>query len=97
MKTSGRCPKCEGQRIWRIEEVGVKDPQFSNGGNLPLQAVHRKTNEAFPSRYDAGSVDAYVCAACGYSELYWRGLDALQHNPSSGVHMLDARARAPNR
>lgn len=47
--------------------------------------------------YDAGSVDAYVCAACGFSELYWSGLEQLQPNKEAGVHLLVADEQTPYR
>lgn len=97
MKATLRCSKCTHGNIWHIERIGVKDAQFSNGGNLPLQAVDRKTNERFASRYDAGAVDAYVCASCGFCELYWSGLEKLQPNEASGVRLLSSEGTAPYR
>jgi ferredoxin len=41
-------------------------------------------------------VDAYVCAACGYCELYWEDIRELQHDPKSGVHFL-AATESPRR
>ncbi|MFO0663988.1 MAG: hypothetical protein U0174_08555 [Polyangiaceae bacterium] len=97
MKTTLRCTKCQHGRIWRIEKIGVKDPQYVNGANVPLQAVGRKTNDRFSMSYDAGCIDAYVCAACGFSELYWSGLEGLQPSPPSGVHLLESEQSTPYR
>ena len=36
------------------------------------------------------SLDAYVCALCGYTELYVRAPEELSHDPSNGVHQLDS-------
>ncbi len=44
------------------------------------------------SVYSAGRIDAYACAACGYTELYTCDLDELRHNPDSGVHLLEPPA-----
>jgi predicted nucleic-acid-binding Zn-ribbon protein len=101
MKTTGQCKKCSGARIWRVERIGVKDPQYSNGGNVPLGAIDRTGLESpgdrFATAYDGGHVDAYVCAACGYTELYWQGFEALRHNPEKGVHLLVGPVAGPYR
>ncbi|MBS2018113.1 MAG: hypothetical protein JST00_34900 [Deltaproteobacteria bacterium] len=101
MKSTGRCTKCAGERLWRVERIGVKDPQYTNGSNVPLGAVDRKglraPGDAFMTAYEGGHVDAYICAACGFTELYWQGVDTLRHNPADGVHLLVAAPRAPYR
>jgi hypothetical protein len=101
MRNTGRCTKCSGGRLWRIERIGVKDPQYSNGDNVPLSAVARRgytlPSDRFPTAYDGGHVDAYVCAACGYTELYWQGYERLLHNPQDGVHLLEAPTEGPFR
>jgi hypothetical protein len=92
MKTTARCPKCQHPKVWRIEKIGVKDPSVRDGSNIPLQAVDRGRmgGEDGPAAYDTGHVDAYVCAACGFCELHWTGLERLEANPQFGVHLLEA-------
>lgn len=101
MRSTARCTKCNHPRIWRVERVGVKDPRYSNGLNVPLGAVGRhgleNPGDRFMTGYDAGHVDAYVCAACGYTELYWQGFQALRHNPQDGVHLIEAPNAGPCR
>ena len=39
------------------------------------------------------SYEQFICAGCGYVELYARGLE-LQHNPGYGVHLIDNEPKA---
>lgn len=39
---------------------------------------------------DIGQIDAWVCATCGYTELWSNGYQHLMHNPKKGVHFVDA-------
>ena len=99
MKHSRRCPKCDGVRLWKIEGLAAKDPSVQLGGSLPVRlAVGRRTaptkERSFfsgdgSSLYDAGSIDAFVCDGCGYTELWSRDLSKLTHNPASGVFLLE--------
>jgi hypothetical protein len=104
MKNSMQCPKCASRRLWIVQQFGAKDPGEPPGRCFPLRVAGRKT---VPTRtattwrddgstyYDAGFVDAYICAACGYTELWSHGLEDLVHNPVAGVHLVDASARVP--
>jgi hypothetical protein len=101
MRTTCQCTKCGGDHVWRIERLGVRDPQYTNGSNVPIGAVERRGfqshGDRFPTLYEGGHVDAYVCAACGYTELYWKGFEALRHYPPDGVHLLVRQEGTPYR
>ena len=100
MKNSLACPKCETRRLWRIDEFAAKQPDTGVGsGKTPLRvAVGVRTPptqepswfEGDGSQwFDAGKVEAWVCAKCGYTELWSRDFGALRHLPESGVHLVD--------
>jgi len=108
MKNTLSCPKCNGRKLWCIEQFSAKDPSVQVGGKLALRAaVSRRTPPMQQAGfwagdgsdvYDAGYVDAFICAACGYTELWSRELQGLVHNPASGVHFIDAsRPTSPMR
>ena len=102
MENSLACPKCESRKLWRIERYDGGDSS-SYGG--PWRLVHqRQTPPRRPPRekwslwsgydtgvesYTTGLVDAYVCAACGYTEFWSHGFEKLEHNPESGIHFID--------
>lgn len=57
---------------------------------MPLGAVARKgprePGDRFMTESESGHVDASICAACGFTELYWQKVDALRHNPADGMN-----------
>lgn len=97
MRHSRVCPKCQSQKIWVIEAFGVKDGSVTYGGKLALRIVARDPNKkkgwlGVEDSYDAGYTDAWICAHCGFTELWTRDLKGLVHNPEGGVHLLDGEA-----
>ena len=102
MRNHHSCPKCRGRRIWKIEQLETKDPGSDTSRGDPIMLAVGRTTPATrePSTwkgdgsttYNAGVVDAWVCAGCGYTELWSRGLESLVHNPDNGVYLIDATA-----
>lgn len=96
MKKTLACPKCESRKLWRVDGIRAKG-EYKNTHLQLLVAVQRRTppikRESIWSDgskvYDAAPIDAYVCALCGYTELWARDMDKLVHNPESGVHFID--------
>lgn len=99
MRTSQQCPKCGHRIIWRLESVGVDGDTTSHD---PVRLAARRRTAATGSKtfrgdgselYSAGHLDAYVCEACDYTELFAVGLEHVEHRPDQGVHRLDPDAR----
>lgn len=106
MKISLACPKCESRRLWRVEKLKYVDHVQQSATSRPLRlALARKVANppeqgalqriwhGSQDSYDAGVIDAYVCAQCGYTELYARDIEELEHNPEDGVHLIDTTAQ----
>ena len=99
MKQSRQCPKCAGKKLWWIERFSAKELRVTPGAQPLMLAIYRKTLPTHKPKgwlkddgsrsYDAGSVDAWVCASCGYTEMWSSGMEDLVANPKSGVHLLD--------
>jgi predicted nucleic-acid-binding Zn-ribbon protein len=74
----GTCPKCGSKNV--MAGIEVRDDGRSN--NHPLRVV---VEEPEPERHAAiwvqgqstGNITAWVCARCGYTELYADNLIAL--------------------
>jgi hypothetical protein len=89
-----------GRKLWCIERLEAKDPSVAIGGDMPLMlAIARQsTPPTTPGGFwgdgskvrDIGHIDAWICAACGYTELWSNGYQQLVHNPRKGVHFVDA-------
>lgn len=97
MQRSRACPKCASKKLWVIQGFGVKDPSVMIGGAMPLRIVARRPGPAeggffglgTQGHYDAGRTDAWICAGCGYTELWTASIEGLVHNPEAGVHLLE--------
>jgi len=90
MKQSQRCPKCEGAKIYVIDQAKIPNYEYSNSSNpLTLYAHYGPTGEkgffgAKEQRVGA-TIEAWVCAGCGYSELYASPLSILERFAELGV------------
>ncbi len=94
MKKSLRCPKCQGERIWVVEQFRV--PDETEGGRQLSVVQNQETTPGFmglPRVQARGHFDLYTCDGCGYSELYAQGLSELKHDPRRGVRLIDASAK----
>lgn len=75
MKSSHRCPKCNHDRILHIVHVADRSGENVNH-SVPMRVAHyRKAlgqvfGMAVSTTETAGELEAGVCRACGYTELY---------------------------
>ena len=83
MRKSLQCPKCEGRKLWRIEEVG--EHGHANAA-VPFAVSMQKS---FWTGKGVGRYETFICAGCGYTEWYAYELEALKHDPKKGVHFID--------
>ena len=79
---SGTCPKCQSRDLLLVEEVLVADYTSANATNpLTLTAHYGETGEVgFLGPKQARTsirIEARVCSACAYTELYAKDLTAL--------------------
>ncbi len=93
MKRTQRCPKCDGHRLWVIEPLHV--PAEVAGGHAMPVVVHQSAPEGprlFERENPQGRLDLWVCAGCGFAELWARDFDGLRADPARGVHLVDGAA-----
>ncbi|MEZ4445452.1 MAG: hypothetical protein R3B72_40635 [Polyangiaceae bacterium] len=86
-----RCPKCDGQRIWLIEDFSSEDARRTSSGHPLFLVKSRGVDRAKADDFHGGNgrLDLVACDACGYAELWARGLEHLVHDPENGVHLFD--------
>jgi predicted nucleic-acid-binding Zn-ribbon protein len=106
MKQSVTCPKCSGKKLYVVERATLPAHDSINGTEpLTVAAAWLPTGEsgflgAQHARYLA-RVEAWVCAACGYTELYTAELGNLAYmaqQGKAGVRVVDSAAtRGPFR
>jgi hypothetical protein len=89
----GHCPKCHHNRILHIREVadtrgaatappdiGEASPGFKQGFYDPWRIARvENPKRGFLNQQDGavGLVEAYVCRACGFTELFTREPDRI--------------------
>jgi predicted nucleic-acid-binding Zn-ribbon protein len=83
MKNSRKCIKCDCEAIWKIDPLSLPDPDSSNVV-LPVPVGVREIDNPDPGligrpfvRTAVGTFDVYVCARCGYSELWAKDIEDL--------------------
>ncbi len=88
MRQSGKCPKCGSDDI--VPHVMVADRNHTNGEQDLQLRVDARPDALFFTHAARSPLAAYVCAACGYTELYaTRPLELREaHRESQGLAAL---------
>lgn len=91
MKHSASCPKCNGRRQWVIERF--RTPSERATGDELRVVNDQSLGEAafFRSAHPTGYFDMYICADCGFSELWARDFEDLVASAADGVVLRDNR------
>ncbi len=94
MKNSRKCVKCGCEAIWKIDALSVPDHRSSNVV-IPIPVGVREIDNPDAGlldrplqRTEVGTFDVFVCAHCGYSELWAKNIDdlgKLRKGPEDGV------------
>jgi predicted nucleic-acid-binding Zn-ribbon protein len=89
MRSRRICPKCQGRSFYVLQPARMPDGQTANG-TLPiaLAAEYKSKGQARflsdPHEMIAAEVDSWVCAHCGFAELYARDVRVLAYLASTG-------------
>lgn len=86
MRTTHTCPKCNGQEVLFLPQIADRD---DNDNVKPLSAhvVHFDWKDDV----EVGKLQAYVCHACGYTELYTKESAQLPWEKIPGARLLTPR------
>jgi hypothetical protein len=60
-------------------------------GSHPLNLDYREVGTNFLNRRKAGfgTLDAWICTECGFTELWASDLDKFVHAPERGVQLIE--------
>ena len=89
MRDTSTCPKCESRRQWIIEPFRVPSETVQGDEVRVVNDLPAGRQGLFRQAAPQGRFDLYVCADCGYSELWARELEGLRHAPEHGVRLRD--------
>jgi predicted nucleic-acid-binding Zn-ribbon protein len=73
MRTTATCPKCSGKKLFvaKLESAGSSEVGYRRGlSTFAIPAVLIKGTAV-------GHFESWICAACGYTELYAEDLDKV--------------------
>lgn len=96
MRNTLACPKCSCRQLFVVEKV--QQPDGAEAGGYPLVVTYDVADPKnwLRRRYEAGYFEAWVCTACGFTELYARDanamLGAMAQSPDSRVRFVDGNA-----
>jgi predicted nucleic-acid-binding Zn-ribbon protein len=84
------CPKCDGRKFWSI---GTMHERGDNNAVAPFNVTVESRWAGLDVRA-AGTFETFICAGCGYTEWYARGLDQLKEDPKNGIYFIDTEPKA---
>jgi predicted nucleic-acid-binding Zn-ribbon protein len=103
MRTTATCPKCSGKKIVVTElrhtnNVGEVGERIDA---IPVVGIRVRRSLTWDTKV-VGTFESWICAACGYTELYAKDLgdvDKLAAERPTDVRIVDAAvpARGPFR
>jgi hypothetical protein len=100
MQRSQTCPKCQGNHILLIARVALLADAYGREEPLHIARVPAGV-EGFPlpggEPVPAGLVQAYVCRACGYTELYTRDPQSIPIDGSTVRELIGSERTGPYR
>ncbi len=91
MRTTGTCPKCSGKKI-AVVELRQKD-RTEGPAAIPVVGIRLSGLQLWSGFKFSGRFESWICAACGYTELYAKDLgdvDALAAQYPEDVRIVDS-------
>ena len=86
MRSTHVCPKCEHREVLFVPSVADRDDR-DQVRPLVLHVHHLDYKDV-----EVGTLQAYVCRGCGYTELYTQNASALPVDKIPGAKILRAKA-----
>jgi predicted nucleic-acid-binding Zn-ribbon protein len=106
MRTTQRCPKCQGTKLYVCENRQPDWHSSSRVRPLSVTAVELSTEdtggrEGTAFRTHGGTYETWICAACGYTEWYAEDreglLERLSQMANGSVRVVESGAVSPFR
>jgi predicted nucleic-acid-binding Zn-ribbon protein len=89
MKNTRVCPKCQSKRLWVVSPLSTVH-EYAPGTHALNLDYGQEVGSNFLTRHKvaAGKLDAWICAECGFTELWAADLHKLVHAPERGVRLI---------
>lgn len=85
MRTTHVCPKCNHGEILFVPRIADRDDR-DTVRPMVLHVTHLDWKDI-----ETGTIQAYVCRACGYTELYTVQAGAIPVDAIPGAQLLHAK------
>jgi predicted nucleic-acid-binding Zn-ribbon protein len=89
MRTQLICPKCGHDKILFVPQLADRDDK-----DVVRPLVVHVVHFDWKDDHEMGKLQAYVCRACGYTELYTHGAKDIPLDKIPGAKILDAKSPA---
>jgi predicted nucleic-acid-binding Zn-ribbon protein len=86
MRATHTCPKCNHREILFVARIADRDDR-EGVRPLVLHVEHYDWKDD-----EMGTIQAYVCRACGYTELYTAHASAIPVEKIPGAQLLRAKS-----
>jgi hypothetical protein len=87
MKASKQCPKCHSLKVGYLEYVADRGRETYQESIVGLTVPHR--NRLLKTAEPIGTLEAYLCADCGFYETYVRDPGSVPFDSIEGFHWLN--------
>jgi len=83
MRKSLICPKCNGNEILFFPAIADRDDR-----DIVRPLVIHVQHFSWKDDTEAGKIQAYICKACGFTELYTADIDKIPVDKVPGAKLL---------
>ena len=107
MRTTSRCPKCNGTKLYVCESAqpahdssNIIHPMYVTTVPIDQESLGVSEEDGSSYRTPAGRFETWTCAACGYTEWYAKdpgNVLAKLAARGSGVRVVEGTPKAPYR
>ena len=90
MRTTRVCPKCKNDEILFMPQLADRDD-----GDVVRPFVVHVVHFDWKDDDEVGKLQAYICRACGYTELHTKDAKSLDPEKIPGARIIRPKTKTP--